>query len=114
MEKLYNLEYLEEISAGDRDFIIDMLNDFVINTPIVLGDIDRCLNVSDWAQMYKTLHKFIPTFDFVGAKNISKDLRNMEIYSRTQTNLELINPLLFKIKEYCNEIILEIKSDFNI
>jgi len=114
MGKLYDLKYLEEISEGDSVFIMDMLNDFVTNTPIVLEEIDACFDASDWVQMYKTLHKFIPTFDFVGAENISKDLRNLETYSHAQTNLELINPLLLKVKTFCKEIILEIKSDFNI
>ena len=105
MGKLYNLQYLEEISSGDREFIIDMLNDFVKNTPSVLAEIDGYINASDWAQLYKTLHKLIPTFEFVGAECIRTDLRNLEQFSKTQTNLELINPLIFNIRSYCNDII---------
>jgi hypothetical protein len=114
MKKLYNLEYLEEISAGDKEFIADMLNDFVINTPVILSEIETYLASSDWAQMYKSVHKFIPTFDFVGAANISNDLRNLELYSHTETNLELKDPLILKIKGFCNKLIIEIKTDFNI
>ena len=114
MGKLYNLKYLEEISAGDQEFILDMLNDFVKNTPGVLAEIDEHINASDWVQLYKTIHKFIPTLEFVGAADIRSDLRNLEHLSKTQTNLELINPLIFNIRSFCNDIILEIKSDFNI
>ncbi len=114
MGKLYNLQYLEEISSGDHEFIIDMLNDFVKNTPNVLGEIDNCLSTSNWSQLYKTVHKFMPSFDFVGAENIRDDLRKLEQFTKTQTNLELINPLLLNIKAFCDDIILEIKSDFKI
>jgi hypothetical protein len=114
MGKLYNLEYLQEISSGDKEFIKDMLNDFVMNTPGILAEIDSHINSSDWMELYKTLHKFIPTFDFVGAEIIRDDLRNIEHYSKTKTNLELIDPLIVNIKSYCKDVILEIKSDFNI
>ena len=33
MGKFYNLEYLNEISGGDKDFVADMLNDLCINRP---------------------------------------------------------------------------------
>jgi HPt (histidine-containing phosphotransfer) domain-containing protein len=114
MGKLYNLEYLEEISSGDSGFIIDMLNDFVKNTPDILSEIDKHINAADWEQLYKSVHKFIPTFEFVGAEKIRNELRNLEQISKSQTNLESIDPLLKNIKSFCNNIILEIKSDFNI
>jgi hypothetical protein len=114
MGKLYNLDYLEEISAGDKDFIIDMLNDFVNNTPEVLLEIDTCIKSYDWPQLYKTVHKFIPTFEFVGAENIENDLRNLELYSKTQTNLDMISPLIVNIKVFCDKVIREIKNDFKI
>lgn len=114
MSKLYNLEYLEEISSGDKGFIVEMLDDFIKNTPKAVNEIEEQVNSSDWPQLYKTVHKFIPSFDFVGAASIRDDLRNLELYSKTQSNLEQIKPLVSNIKLFCNDIILEIKSDFNL
>lgn len=114
MEKLYNLEYLEEISAGDKDFIIDMLNDFVNNTPAVINEIESYIIVGNWAQLYSIIHKFIPSFEFIGAEKINNDLRNLEEIAKKQINPENALPLLQNIKLFCNNIIKEIKSDFNI
>ncbi len=112
MGKLYNLEYLEEISSGDKDFVVDMLKDFVNNTPVVLKEIETYIAANNWSQLYKTLHKFIPSFDFIGAENIHNDLRKLEDISKSQKNLDMINPLFNNIKLFCNNVITEIRTDF--
>ena len=114
MTKLYNLEYLEEISDGDQTFISEMLNDFVSITPTTLAEIEREVNSQNWDDLYKTIHRFIPTFEFVGANNIHGDLKKMEDFAKTRTNIEQI-PFLFQhIKGFCFDILEEIKTDFNI
>ena len=114
MTKLYNLEYLEEISAGDKTFISEMLSDFVSITPSTLAEIENQVNSKSWDDLYKTVHRFIPTFEFVGAENISNDLKVLENFAKTKTNTEQI-PLLFQnIKGFCSDILKELKTDFNI
>ena len=114
MEKLYDLEYLEEISGGDKDFIIDMLNDFVVCTPETLAEIDGHIQKADWAELYKTVHRFIPSFDFVGAENIRNNLRILESCAKTQTDIDKIPHLIVGIKSFCQNIITEIKTDFKL
>jgi hypothetical protein len=114
MSKLYNLEYLEEISSGDQAFVREMLCDFVKNTPDVLKEIDLYTESADWTHIYKTVHKFIPSFDFIGAELIRNDLRSIEHYAKTQENVEKIAPLMHNIKHFCSDVILELKTDFNL
>jgi HPt (histidine-containing phosphotransfer) domain-containing protein len=114
MTKLYNLEYLEEISAGDQVFILEMLGDFVGVTPSTLVEIENQIISQNWGELYKIIHRFIPSFEFVGADHMREDLRTLEQYAKTQTNTEKI-PLLFEnIKGFCFEIIDEIKIDFKL
>jgi HPt (histidine-containing phosphotransfer) domain-containing protein len=114
MSKLYNLEYLEEISAGDKEFIADMLNDFVTQTPQTLADIDVQIKQANWYELYKIIHKFIPTFEFVGAENVRTELRVVEQYAKTSTQVEKIAPIIEKLKVDCRNIIHELKTDFNL
>jgi HPt (histidine-containing phosphotransfer) domain-containing protein len=114
MGKLYNLDYLNEISAGDKDFIADMLHDFVEMSPKTISEIEKLANLGDWETLYKTVHKFIPSFEFVGADSIKNDLRNLEHYSKFKENTEQIPQLVFNIKAFCNQVVADIKTDFNL
>ena len=114
MAKTYNLEYLEEISAGDKEFIVDMLNDFVTNTPGSLAEMDGYIASENWDELYKTVHRFIPSFEFVGAENVRNNLRIIESCAKNKTNLEKIPQLIEGVKIFCTQVITEIKTDFKI
>lgn len=114
MNKLYNLSYLEEISNGDNNFIKEMLNDFISNTPESIEEIEKLASFKEWDNLYKSVHKFIPSFDFIGAETIVNDLKNLEDYSKTKLNLEKIPNLISNIKDFCNKVIKEIKLDHNL
>jgi HPt (histidine-containing phosphotransfer) domain-containing protein len=114
MDKLYNLDYLNEISSGDPVFIEDMLHDFVVTTPKTIAEIERLTEIEGWEQLYKIVHKFIPSLEFVGAVFIHNDLRNLEHYSKTKENTEQIPQLVSNIKVFCNQIVADIKTDFNL
>jgi HPt (histidine-containing phosphotransfer) domain-containing protein len=114
MSKLYHLEYLEEISQGDKEFIADMLNDFVTNAPSTIEEIEKHVKTSDWAELYKTVHKFIPSFEFVGAEEIKKALRDIESFSKSLQNTDQIPLLVSLIKMQCSEVVNEIRTDFKI
>jgi len=114
MTKLYNLEYLEEISGGDQDFINDMLNDFITITPGVISQIESYISSQNWMELYKTLHKFIPSFEYVGGNDVKVELRNIENYAKTQTNTDQIPYLFQGVKGFCLDILEEIKTDFKI
>jgi HPt (histidine-containing phosphotransfer) domain-containing protein len=114
MSKLYHLEYLEEISQGDKEFIADMLNDFVANAPATIEEIEKYVKISDWAELYKAVHKFIPSFEFVGAEEIKKALRDVESFSKSLQNTDQIPLLVALVKSQCREVVNEIKTDFKI
>jgi HPt (histidine-containing phosphotransfer) domain-containing protein len=114
MSKLYHLEYLEEISQGDKEFIADMLHDFVTNAPATIEEIEKHVRTSDWAELYKTVHKFIPSFEFVGAEEIKKALRDIESFSKSLQNTDQIPLLVTLVKSLCNDIVDEIRTDFKL
>ncbi len=114
MGKLYNLDYLNEISSGDKNFVADMLHDFVEISPKTIIEIERLVNLGDWDNLYKVVHKLIPSFEFIGADSIKEDLRNLENLSKTKENTEKIPKLIFNIKNFCSQVVADIKTDFNI
>jgi HPt (histidine-containing phosphotransfer) domain-containing protein len=114
MAKLYNLDYLNEISEGDKDFILDMLTEFVTNTPETITEIETQVVALQWGELYKTVHKFVSTFDFIGAKDAIIELRKLENFAKTSSNVDQIPNLVEKIKSLSTKVIFEIKTDFKI
>jgi HPt (histidine-containing phosphotransfer) domain-containing protein len=112
--KYYNLEYLEEISGGDKDFIQDMLTDFITNTPNVITELNQYANEQNWNKLYYIAHKFAPSFDFVGAEQIKGNIRQLEEYAKAANNIDKIPGLINTIQLYCNDVINELKNDFKI
>jgi HPt (histidine-containing phosphotransfer) domain-containing protein len=110
----YDLEYLVEISAGDEAFIRDMLNEFIENTPKVIDELNSLSDSKNWESLYYVAHKFAPTFDFVGAHQIKNEIITLEKNVKELKNLNDIPTLLFNIKTFSNNIILELKKDYNI
>lgn len=114
MAKLYNLEYLKEISGGDKDFIADMLKDFIENTPSTLLEVKALTNEENWDGLYEVIHRFIPTFDFVGASQINVVLREIECYAKSHTNTSSISQLVEKIEPMIEQLLEEIKNDLKV
>ena len=52
-----DLSYLNEISGGDKEFIDEMINTFLEETPKDLAAIKEHSDSSNWTEVGKTAHK---------------------------------------------------------
>ena len=112
MKKLYNLDYLVEISGGDEAFIEDMLKDFIENAPLSMAELEDCVLAQNWSAAYEVAHRYIPTFEFVGAEAIRKELRNLETHVKLLVNLDTLPAIISNTKQELDKLIEEIKTDY--
>ena len=110
--KYYNLEYLEEISAGDKEFILDMLNEFISNAPNIIIEVEELAKNNKWYDLYTIFHRFIPAYDYIGASNIMSEVREIEAISKASCGVEKVPALLEKVKLYTHNAIEELSNDF--
>ena len=59
-----NLAYLQDIADGNAEFMIEMMDIFLKQTPAYLAEIDQALRVEDWRSVAEISHKIRPTFAF--------------------------------------------------
>jgi hypothetical protein len=114
MSLQYDLKYLDEISAGDKDFIIDMLHDFVVNTPETLKELKVYIDASNYDEIYKVVHRFIPTYEYVGAEKIKDNLREIEAFTKQNTNIDKICLLYYDVYSESIELCKLIATDYKI
>ncbi len=74
----YKLSYLERISNGKNDFIIKMLKLFVLNTPLVLDELDAAYRFKEMEAFKKALHKIKPSLSNLMMEECKELIVNIE------------------------------------
>lgn len=113
-EKLYDLAFLNKISDGDENFIIDMIQTFRKNTPPMLQKIDRYLQEKNYEGLSREIHRFIPGVFFLGVNTLEKDLSLIEEYAKHKQNLDQLPGLIQQIKDIIDALMVSFTKDFNL
>ena len=113
-EKHYNLDYLNSISGGDQEFIKDMLETFITNVPEDLKKIRNLVAIENWQKAGEDAHKFASSLLFLGLDRLKSIATQIEEYGINKQNVKQIPELLTELENGCNQLILELKRDFNV
>ncbi len=112
-ERITDLSYLEQLSNGDKGFVKEMIEVFIVQTPEGLDNLERHLSNKDWKMVRAVAHKMKPSFTFVGVKELTGVMGLIEEYAESQTHLELIPDLLVKVKSSCAKAMIELEAAKN-
>jgi HPt (histidine-containing phosphotransfer) domain-containing protein len=102
MSKL-DLTYLTEISGGDKNFIREMLELFVVTTGSEAEQYDALLANSEYERLGSLAHKMKAPIQMLGANELFETIRKLETYGKERSNLDQIPVLIEKVK---SEILL--------
>jgi len=114
MSKLYNLKQLEDLSDGNKEFILEIVTLFILEIPSLIESIEKALEENNIEALSKISHKIKPSIDLFGIKSITKDIRILEASNDIKSNKLELNKLLDNIKVDINKTINDLKFDFNI
>lgn len=112
METAYNLAYLKELAAGDNNFLQSMIDDFINQTPTTLMHIQEAIDNEDYDEIYRLVHRFIPSIEYMGASFIQKQFREIEQISKTRNDIYQIKHIFASAKENTFTLIELLKNDF--
>lgn len=109
--KTIDLTYLKEIANGSNEFIKEMIETFIFQTPPLLENMKKYLAEKKWIELSGLAHKMKPTVDFIGIHAIRETVKNIENFSREQTNLDALPGMLDQVTEACLKAIGELKVE---
>jgi HPt (histidine-containing phosphotransfer) domain-containing protein len=109
-EKLYDLEQLNSIAAGNPDFVIKMVNMFLDMTPGLVDSIEAGLQTQDWAEVRSAAHKMKPSVDMMGISSLRDVVRRIEGNAKSETNLEQIPELYFTLTETLDKVYEQLRN----
>jgi HPt (histidine-containing phosphotransfer) domain-containing protein len=112
--KRYDLSYLKEISGGDEDFILDMIQTFIENTPNEIAILRNYAKEEKWDLLGENAHRFAPSLQFIGLISLRPVINQIEDFSFSRKNLDQISSLLDKLDTEYSLVSEELKKDYNL
>jgi HPt (histidine-containing phosphotransfer) domain-containing protein len=110
-KKYTDLTYLKELSEGSNEFAIEMIDQFLTQTPVMLENMKTYLNEKKWKELRDVAHKMKSSSDFVGIHSIKEILITVEKYAGEQINLEQLPGLVAEITNSCSVAFIELKNE---
>ena len=93
-EVVIDLSYLREVASDNTEFMIEMIDIFLAQTPGYIDQLTTAIDQKDWSKMAELSHKIKPTMSFMGVESAKNTLGEIELKSREQIDYEWI------VKEY--------------
>ncbi|MBC7915485.1 MAG: Hpt domain-containing protein [Pyrinomonadaceae bacterium] len=96
-----DLTYLNEIAGGDAEFMIDMIDIFIEQTPAYTEQIVEAIAAKDWKTVGEVAHKIKPTLAFMGVNKAKDQMASIEQRARTESDLDTIDSDFAEVKVVC-------------
>jgi HPt (histidine-containing phosphotransfer) domain-containing protein len=105
-----DLSYLTEMVGHDTEFMIEVLETFVKQTPFYMAELEDALSAKDWSRVADYAHKIKPTFGYVGRADVKDFIQSIEFNSRTSINPEIVIQKIDELKILLDEIYHQIMT----
>ena len=113
-EPKFNLAFLNKISGGDKEFILDMINTFKEQVPEYIDNANKFLAEGNYEGLSKTAHKFLPGVSFLGIKYLEEDIALIEEYAKRENNIDELPKLIDMSVNKIHEVIDSFNKEFNL
>jgi len=111
MSKGYSLESVNELSGGDDEFIIVLVQTFLEEIPPDLAAMEKSVSDNDPKTAYQYAHKMKPNLQLFGI-DLLKEIKQIESWSKSGKSQAEIEPILNHIVTTVNGAIEDLKADF--
>ncbi|KAA8486315.1 2-amino-4-hydroxy-6-hydroxymethyldihydropteridine diphosphokinase [Arcticibacter tournemirensis] len=109
-----DLSYLNDIADGNAEFIIDMIDIFMEQTPVYFDQLDKAIQEKDWKVTGDVAHKIKPTLAFMGVEAAKEQMAEIERKARNLDHTEEIEEKVSQLKVSCESLyagLQKIKDD---
>lgn len=108
-----DLSYLYEISDDDREFVKDMIETIVKNTPDAVREIRDAEKKDNWQEVGRLVHKLKPSLLLLNIDSLSVHIKTLEDNAKKRINLPDAKTQLNEMEAYCTLIVKELSTELN-
>lgn len=109
---IYNLDKINEMADGDEDFINSVISVFLDEVPEDLRNLEEALAEENHEQVYKLAHKIKPNVDLLGMEQTRERALQIETLGKNEANMSEIKEIFPTLKKDINQVVAELKKDF--
>jgi len=99
-----DMSYLSDIAGGSEEFMIEMIDIFIEQTPLYFEQLEEAVNSKDWKGAGDVAHKIKPTLAFMGIEEAKDIMAEIERRARTNDNVNEIPGMFAGIKQRCDDL----------
>lgn len=105
-----DLSYLENMTGGDAELIIEMIELFIKETPVHLKTMKIAEEKKNWPQLRAEAHKVKPMFLYVGLSELNEICKDVEDSAKKEENLDSLPEMIEKLETDFNEVVQLLKQ----
>ncbi len=109
-ELLFDLTELEDISRGNKDFILKMLNIFCEQTPLILHEMLDAYKQGQYEKMGAMAHKMKPSIDNLKIMPLKQIIRDIELLGRENKHSAQLPIMLQQTESILQEVFVQLKK----
>ncbi|TCD12014.1 Hpt domain-containing protein [Pedobacter frigidisoli] len=104
-----DLSYLTEMVGHNPEFMIEIFDTFIEQTPFYLAELEDALSIENWDKVGNCVHKIKPTFSYVGRNDVKDFVQSIENNARNEIAVEQIPADVERLKEILVEIYAQLE-----
>ncbi len=110
----YELSRLEAVAEGDQDFIVKVLQVFVVEVSEDVKKMIQCFGYKDFVELSKLAHKIKPNLILLGMDEATDSCLKIEKNKKAPMPLEILKSLLDHLESSVKEVVLELKLAYKL
>lgn len=95
----YSLDKLNELSGGDKDFNVSIIEVFLAETPSDMSSLEGAVAAKEFDKIYQHAHKIKPNADLLGIEAALEAVLTIEKHARGDQDIAAIETLTVTVKE---------------
>ncbi len=105
-----NLSYLSDIASGSSEFMIEMIDMFLEQTPGYVDEMSQAISNQSWSTVADIAHKIKPTFAFMGLESAKDSMAEIERKARNQDNVQDIEGAFKSIQAISKQLFVKLEK----
>ena len=103
-----DLSYLKDVASGSDEFMIDMIDLFLDQTPTYFDQMEQYIQEEMWSKVADIAHKIKPTLAFMGVDSAKESMAEIEQNARNLKDIETILPAFSALKAMTKDLYAEL------
>lgn len=109
--KLYNLNSLNNLSRGDKEFVLRMISIFIEQTSEALVLMQAALTKDNFVELGRIAHKIKPSIEGLGITSILEEIKMLEKMAQEEGDKNVLTLLFEQIQSTLSKVISALKED---